>query len=463
MKWYTFLNKQEDSKNKGKALYENVIVEKNNIIICQKLKYLSFACFPNYLDFVKYMLLETPPELRCFYELIPGNSPQKPYFDIEFFTSKSISSPEYIDGQLVLPENEADEAIRELVQLIQNELPSLSSNKSHILVFTSHKDDKRSYHIVVEGFYFSDNKSNKLFSEKIRRNMSQTWQGIIDTSMYKSMQQFRIAGCCKYETSRFKVISKELTVNGLTTSCNGWIPKIEPESENHKMLLLIEASLITQVSGAQMLPALLDDKEQNSEFLRSGEKKDYSEFFEHLSSENIKEALTLCHKVAGLEYGDPRFPYSYMRTVEDNGESSIILLKRRFASMCRICNRPHENENPFLIIAGIERDIYLDCRRNEKGKKFYVGKLGPSAKGKTLITKAFQSFEGKESTPDSPKVFIKVPGISSVKNTEKQNIEINFSDITKNLANISQKVAPKIKTKEVIPIDKDSVKLNFKL
>jgi hypothetical protein len=293
--------------------------------------------------------------------------------------------------------------------------------------------------------------------------MKQSWQGIIDTSMYKSMQQFRIAGCCKHETSRFKVISKELTVNGITKSSKGWIPKIEPESENHKVLLLIEASLITQVSGSQMLPALLDDKEQSSEFLKSGERKEYSEFFEPLSSENIKEALTLCYKVAGLEYGDSRFPYSYMRTVEDNGESSIILLKRRFASMCRICNRPHENENPFLIIAGIEREIYLDCRRNEKGKKFYVGKLGPSEKGKTLIVKTIQSFEEKESIPEGPKILIKIPGAPELKNAEKQSMEINITDITKNLATISQKVAPKIKMKDSKPIDKESVKLNFKL
>ncbi len=51
MKWYPFLNPQGEPKNKGKSLNENVSIEKNNIIVCQKLKYLSFACFPNYLDF----------------------------------------------------------------------------------------------------------------------------------------------------------------------------------------------------------------------------------------------------------------------------------------------------------------------------------------------------------------------------------------------------------------------------
>lgn len=471
MKWYHFLNPQQDPKNKGKSLCENTTIEKNNIVICQKLKYLSFGCFPTYLDFVKHMLIETPQELRCFYELIPGNSPQKPYFDIEFFTSKTKSIPEYVDGQLVLPEAEADEAIREIVCLIQNEIPDLTTNKSHILVFTSHKDDKRSYHIVVEGFYFSDNKSNKLFSEKIRKNMRQTWQGIIDSSMYKSMQQFRIAGCCKYETGRFKILNRELTLHGCVAPIihpdgsmkyrNGWIPKVEPESDNHKALLLIESSLITQISGAQMLPSLLDDKEQNSEFLHSGERKQYSEAFEPLTSENIKEALTLCYKVAGLEYGDPRFPYSYMRTIEDNGESSIILLKRHFASQCRICNRLHEHENPFLIITGLEREIYLDCRRNEKGKKFYVGKLGPTDKGKKIIKETLDTFKSIEKV-QSP---IRIPEAPVIIRTNVDKIfnPVDINDISNNLAMISQKVAPKLKIKEKKSSDHTSMMLQFKL
>jgi hypothetical protein len=40
------------------------------------------------------------------------------------------------------------------------------------------------------------------------------------------------------------------------------------------------------------------------------------------------------------------------------------------------CNIIHENENPYLIVAGQDRDIYLDCRRNEKHKKTYIGRLG---------------------------------------------------------------------------------------
>ena len=445
MKWYPFLNKQQDPKHKGNSLQENVTIEKENIIICQKLKYLSFGLFKNYLDFVLYMLKEVPKEQKCFYELIPGNVPQKPYFDIEFFVSKDVETPCVIDGQLTLPEKDADEAIRTLVNLVQEEIPPLTSNRSHILVFTSHKDDKRSYHVVVEGFYFSDNKSNKLFSDKIRKAMPEKWQGIIDISMYKSMQQFRIAGCCKFGTDRYKEINKELTINGYFRDKiqSGWIPKVEPESENHKHLLLIESSLITQTSGCQMLPALLDEKEESSQMLRSGTNKEYSEYFEPLTSENIKEALELCHKLAGLEYGDPRFPYSYMRVIEDNGESSIILLKRRFASMCRICNRAHQNENPFLIIAGIERDIYLDCRRNERAKKLYIGKLGLSKKAIEAKEVSLEQAETKVELVSTP--------------------VIDYTSISENLAKLSQQMAPKINYKEKKSTYKDSTPLQFKL
>jgi len=443
MKWYKFLNRQQDPRNIGSSLQENETIEKENLIVCQKLKYLAFGKFGNYLDFVKYMLFETILQQRCFYELIPGNSPQKPYFDIEFYVSEDIDEPTYLEGKLILPTKEADESIIQIVKLLQEELPSLTTNRSHIFVFTSHKDPKRSYHIVAEGFCFPDNKSNKLFSEKIRKRLPERWQNIIDTSMYKSSQQFRIAGSCKFETDRFKVLNNELTINGYGR--NGWVPKIEPESDEHKILLLIEASLITQTSGSILMPSLLEEKDESflAESAAKAARKEYAEFFEPLTSENIKEALTLCHKVAGMEYGDPRFPYGYMRIIEDNGESSIILLKRRFASMCRSCNRVHEHENPFLLIIGLERDIYLDCRRNERGKKFYIGKLGPSEKAMKEIIKS--------STPERKELIPPEPFLPSV----------NLKELAENLAKVSQNVAPKIKLKEKKYTPKDSVKLTF--
>jgi hypothetical protein len=231
------------------------------------------------------------------------------------------------------------------------------------------------------------------------------------------------------------------------------------------MLLLIESSLITQTSGSILLPSLFDEKEQNSDKIRSGEGKEYAEFFEPLTSENIKDALTLCYKLAGLEYGDSRFPYNFMRVIEDNGESSIIMLKRRFASMCRTCNRIHEHENPFLLIIGEERDVYLDCRRNAQGKKLFVGKLGPTVK-KMMSMAAESNIEfPKEVSVETSIESVKqekptLPALSGVPSFTTKPVHI--PDIMSALNSVSALVAPKIKQKEKKPFVKQDIQLQFR-
>ena len=375
MKWYNYLNPKTDG-DKGKALLENETISEYNMIICQKLDYLYFGKFENYLDFYKYMIKEVPREKRCFYEIIPGNKSQKPYFDIEFNVKDNIDEPMtcFETGKLILPTHQADQSIATLVKIVEKHIPPLSQNKSHILVFTSHKNDKRSYHVVVEKYYFPDHKSNKIFHDKVVSEMPQCWKDIVDHSMYKSSQQFRISGSCKFGTDRFKILNRKLTLcyNGK----NMWIPPVTPEDNLHEQLLLLEASLITQITSSTAMVSLVSPEEEMKISERKARLTASGFVFNPLTTDEIKEVLGLCYKRAGLEYGDARFPFTFKEIVEDNDESSILLLKRLRPSMCLSCNRIHEHENPYLIVAGQDRDIYLDCRRNEKHKKTYIGRLG---------------------------------------------------------------------------------------
>lgn len=374
MRWYSYLKNKED--NKGFALLDCEKYETPNIIILRKLTHLQFTIFENYLHFAKFMLKNTPENERCFYETVFGNNLQKPYFDIEFFIESNEQVKEHA---LILPENEADESVKFLINCVYEELQilgqSLTSenilklNQTHILVFTSHNKHKKSYHIVVEGFCLSNNKETKEFHDRVMKKMPDKWKGIVDHGMYKSIQQFRIVGNTKYQSNRYKILNEELTLN--FTGNNGWIPKIEPESEDHKILLLLEASLISQTSSCITLICKPEEKKHYN-FNSTGD----IEGFNPLTPEDVKEALALCYKYANLEFGDSRFPYNFLSIVENNGFSSIILLKRLRPSTCAICDRVHENENPYLIVSGPERAVYLDCRRNPENKKLLVGKLG---------------------------------------------------------------------------------------
>jgi hypothetical protein len=157
-----------------------------------------------------------------------------------------------------------------------------------------------------------------------------------------------------------------------------------------------------------------------------------------------------------------------MRVIEDNGESSIILLKRHFASMCRTCNRVHEHENPFLLIIGEERDVYLDCRRNVQGKKLFVGKLGPTAKKMMSMI--------NESSVINSTVSIEIPAEISVETSVKSEAPslpaingvpsfttkpVHIPDIMNALNSVSALVAPKIKQKEKKFVKQD-IPLKFK-
>lgn len=376
MRWYRYLKSNENEK--GQALFDYEALEPHNLIICQKLHNLFFGKFKNFLDFAKYMIKNTDAKERCFYETIFADTHQRPYFDIEFYTP----SQEVIkDGALVLPVEEADLSVECLVNCIEEELKELSAsileeskkshflklNMSHILVFTSHQEHKRSYHVVVEGFCFANCKENREFYSRVMRRMPDKWKNIVDHSMYKSIQQFRIFNNTKWKSERYKILNQQLTRNFLGK--RGWISKIPIESEEHKQVLILEASLITQTSSCILLLCQVPETVAPKRYT-SNNNESLSIDFNPLTSEEIKRAMELC-----AEKMDS-FPFSYLKTIEDNGVSSLILLKRHKSSMCSVCNRAHENENPYLVIHGEEKMVYFDCRRNIENRKSYIGQLG---------------------------------------------------------------------------------------
>jgi len=145
-----------------------------------------------------------------------------------------------------------------------------------------------------------------------------------------------------------------------------------------------------------------------------------SDTFIPLNSKDIESAIKLCKEFEGLH-----FPFTYLKTVEDNGISSIILLRRNSPSTCLICKRIHEHENAYLIVAGEDRDVYLDCRRNAHNKKLFVGKLGKINNDSTpeVIKKASPRKKYLDSfTPPKPEIDLLKP--PSVIRSER---EVDFS------------------------------------
>ena len=56
-----------------------------------------------------------------------------------------------------------------------------------------------------------------------------------------------------------------------------------------------------------------------------------------------------------FQYGD----------VKENNGNLLLTFRRKHASYCENCKRVHENENPFVTVVGLERNVYFHCRRGE--------------------------------------------------------------------------------------------------
>lgn len=53
--------------------------------------------------------------------------------------------------------------------------------------------------------------------------------------------------------------------------------------------------------------------------------------------------------------------------IRNNGIiGNMIICDRIYPSLCLVCNRIHEKENPFLIVNQDQKKIYFYCRRNKK-------------------------------------------------------------------------------------------------
>jgi hypothetical protein len=73
--------------------------------------------------------------------------------------------------------------------------------------------------------------------------------------------------------------------------------------------------------------------------------------------------------------------YSYdlfrYRDYKDDYGNLIISFRRLAPSWCRECKRVHENENPFVTVNGVRRELIFYCGRKGQGGGESFGDLGP--------------------------------------------------------------------------------------
>jgi hypothetical protein len=316
-----------------------------------------FAYFDSYLEFYEYMQKFESVD-RAFYEIIFGELPQKPHFDVDIDLENFVAA--YAGEDI----DQVAELLREAV--IQGSIEVLSENmtgidlQKDVLLYSSHGIKKRSYHIVLNNKCHDGNKEAKAFydavTSKVRTITGGKYVEFIDPSVYSPRQQFRLVGCQKQGSNRPKVFYEEFWFRGQKYT---HIYNEDVTDPIRKKLTIIYESMVSFTSGCVYLPSLIPPRAITHHNL--GELPDLDPTTIDSCLNMLREKMSPC-------------PFTIKEV-----RGHLIVLKRHAPSLCPICQKavPHEKENPFMFI--ISGKVYWDCRRcSPDAKKFFVGYLAMS-------------------------------------------------------------------------------------
>lgn len=375
--WYPYLNNIKDMKN---SLLLNPFnlknLDKHLFFVCkERERERRFASFKNYTEFLVKEDYFNSLEPH-YYEIIasvPSSSEKninhfKLYFDIDC-NEVSIEKEKIVRYLLKFQ--------KFLYEVFEKKT---NNKKIEVLLFDSSHNTKKSFHIVVEGIFFNDMELVKNFVLYIKKKFNcEEFTNFIDERVYKRNQQFRLLYSRKVgsEIERTKKIFQPIDsfASAVTSIIN----------ETKKDLKMFKKSLLTEVLGCEMI---MFKKEELFSLLN--EVKDQKK----PSKEKITTAFTTLDEITVLDskhkafienFLDKEASYEIKNIVKTDISTEpddfvvLIVLKREMETFCKICNRTHEKENPFIVVFNRHNKIKFFCRRHERGFDLLEGERSTSS------------------------------------------------------------------------------------
>jgi len=279
-----------------------------------------------YLHFYHMVYLKT--KYRFFHEIMTTET-RKIYFDIDSKES----------------EKEVKKCISELIDSIQVEMKKLDLNfkrDDDVILLTSSNETKQSYHLILPNHFCNRIIDLEYFARKVVERLQDNYQNMIDMSVYKRNQSFRMFGCSKRnEISRILTIDekddqyKHIDVSDIA---KGYRREKYTKDKWEEMLyyFIFMKSLVS-----------FSDREPKYIVVYP-----WFELPQRKGKVNTKDRWNV--KVPdGLEF-DKEIEYD---------DKYILLYKNVNGYHCPDCNKKHDNENPFVILYKNPKQAFLRCRR----------------------------------------------------------------------------------------------------
>ena len=342
MKFFTHLS--DKSENSILKIYDKKDIINKLVVRDEMLN--KFIVFENYEEYIQYWK-NISDESKCFHEIIFGFNRQKIKFDIDIEVENLEITNIIPPSQKII--DEINLIIDTIIQLFEKYYNTIISYDDIIVTDSSGSISstryKFSYHIIIFTFFVENNKESEKFTLLVYDQLPENIQSYIDRGVNKQIQNFRLLGCKKKNSNRFKKISE--------------LFHSKREGVHYNDTIIGFSNNIIEFSD-NILPLLIADDECKPSTNNS-----------KITSNKIIDTY-MDEILEWLEMG------GYINDHQLRCINGGIISFNRIASRedCRICNRIHHNDNSlFIQIKQISKNtisVIEYCHRNPKKYKTLV-------------------------------------------------------------------------------------------
>lgn len=294
----------------------------------------KFGTFRNYKSLHEFVL-GSNKLFRHLYEIIKGTELSKMRYDVDLLAD---SLDDYNEQRKII--------LYRLIKAFTFVHNELTGKDCEYIIYSSCSAPKVSYHVIlptVVGYHYQLDEFYSRTISYLNKHYSLdngilNYKNIIDASVYKSLQNFRILYCCKAGKDRYKKILSKFEYNDISYKFN--------------------------------------------------DRGDKDNFYDSLSSYINREdifKLTFERKQINIDETELDIDHAeIMNLVENIGNFTIreisgglVILTKIGSYICPTCSvgdykHVHDNENPYLHVNKYG-EVHFDCRRNPDRKKTYLG------------------------------------------------------------------------------------------
>lgn len=360
-----------------------------NIILSEEMENggRRFALFKNYMEVYRYSknIRETTGEPSHLYEICPFF--MKLHFDIDVNKddiSPAMGDPESIFGGEFRYHHILKPFLIAIMDVFERLFPSEFDEKTlfdNLLVFEAHKNTKISFHIVIDGYYLPCYECWFFFKEVVDdlRSRAEFVSEVADHSVYKKNQSFRLLGSNKRNMGKRAVkeiySGPSLRIRDREFSRQGMIESSFLGEEIKKELIIpriLPRSILSHTMGCVRITIPRADK--IFDLGKPGNKiEDPRNEVSDEELVGIMKAFTIS-SLSKTSDGKEAFKFGAIT------KGGIVCLRRQHKNFCKVCEREHENDNPFLTLSSTG-DVYYNCRRaqeSNRGFRYYIGTALPN-------------------------------------------------------------------------------------